>query len=176
MHLNLTGVHNLLARWEMDLRFVEQFFKMFTQGDVRYKSKKILTLKAQDSYPWLDNNDPRKTMTDGEILYCYVDLSESDLTQGEKDEVMGLVIAHKKAFSLRDEIGQSPDKTWNIKVNDPSAFFVRPFPIAEEDKSLMDKCMQKLVALGILSKNSTTHTFPVMLVLLGKDVKGKGQL
>ena len=28
----------------------------------------------------------------------------------------------------------------------------------------MDKCMQKLVALGILTKNSTTHTSPVMLV------------
>ena len=28
----------------------------------------------------------------------------------------------------------------------------------------MDKCMQKLVSLGILTKNSTTHTSPVMLV------------
>ena len=28
----------------------------------------------------------------------------------------------------------------------------------------MDKYMAKLVSLGILSKNSTTHTSPVMLV------------
>ena len=52
----------------------------------------------------------------------------------------------------------------NIEVNDPSTFFVRPFPIAEEDKPLMDKGMQKLISLGILTKNSTTHASPVMLV------------
>ena len=52
----------------------------------------------------------------------------------------------------------------NIEVNDPSTFFVRSFPIAEEDKPLMDKCMQKLVALEILVKNCITHTSPVMLV------------
>ena len=103
-------------------------------------------------------------MMDDEILYHYMGLSESDLTQREKDEVMDLVIAYKKAFSLRDEIDQCPDIKVNIEVNDPSTFFVRPFPIAEEDKPLMGKCMQKLVALGILFKNSTTHTSPVMLV------------
>ena len=77
---------------------------------------------------------------------------------------MDLIITYKKAFSLRDEIGKCPDIKVNIEVNDPSTFFVRPFPIAEEDKPLMDKCMQKLVSLGILTKNSTTHTSPVMLV------------
>ena len=43
-------------------------------------------------------------------------------------------------------------------------FFVRLFQIHEEDKPLMDKYMAKLVSLGILSKNNTTHTSPVMLV------------
>ena len=100
-------------------------------------------------------------MTDEEILYKYIDLSKSHLTSKEKEEVMD---TYKKAFSLRDEIGKCPDIKVNIKVNDPSTFFVRPFPIAEEDKLLMDKCMQKLVSLGIFTKNSTTHTFPVMLV------------
>ena len=60
---------------------------------------------------------------------------------------MDLVITYKEAFSLRDEIGKCPDIKASIEVNDPSTFFVRPFPIAEEDKPLMDKCMQKLVAL-----------------------------
>ena len=103
-------------------------------------------------------------MTDEEILYKYIDLSKSHLTKREKEEVMDLIITYKKAFSLRDEIGKCPDIKVNIEVNDPSTFFVRPFPIAEEDKPLMDKCMQKLVSLGILTKNSTTHTSPVMLV------------
>ena len=103
-------------------------------------------------------------MTDEEILHQYIDLSKSHLTHKEKEEVMGFIVAYKKAFSLRDEIGKCPNIKVNIEVNDPSTFLVRPFPIVEEDKPLMDKCMQKLVSLGILTKNSTTHTSPVMLV------------
>ena len=43
--------------------------------------------------------------------------------------------------------------------------FVRPFPIHEEDKPLMDRYIYiaKIFSLGILSKNNTTHTSPVML-------------
>ena len=120
--------------------------------------------KPPDPYPWLDEDDPHRDMTDEEILYKYIDLSKSHLTSKEKEEVMDLIVAYKKAFNLRDEIGKCPDIKANIEVNDASTFFVRPSPIAEEDKPLMDKCMQKLVYLGILTKNSTTHTSPVMSV------------
>ena len=47
-------------------------------------------------------------MTDEEILYKYIDLSESDLTPSEKREVMDLVTTYKEPFSLRDEIGKCP--------------------------------------------------------------------
>ena len=162
MHFNLTGIHNPFSKWNLDNRFREYYSKISTQN-VRYKRKEI-TRKTQDPYPWLDKDDPRRDMTDEEILHKYIDLSESDLTSLEKEEVMELVITYKEAFSLRDEIGKCPDIKASIEVNDPSTFFVRPFPIAEEDKPLMDECMQKLMALGILTKNSTTHTSPVMLV------------
>ena len=162
MHFNLTGIHNLFSRWNLDLRFEEHFAKISTQN-VRYQKREVVR-KLSDPYPWLDEDDPRRDMTDEEILHRYIDLSESHLTCKEKEEVMDLLVTSKKAFSLRDEIGRCPDIKVNIEVNDPSTFFVRPFPIAEEDKPLMDKCMQKLVSLGILTKNSTTHTSPVMLV------------
>ena len=32
-----------------------------------------------DPYPWLDTNDPRRDMTNAEILDKYIDLSNSDL-------------------------------------------------------------------------------------------------
>ena len=46
-----------------------------------------------------------------------------------------------KAFSLRDEIGKCPNIKIDIDVVDDSPFFVRPFPIHEEDKPLMDRYM-----------------------------------
>ena len=162
MHFNLTGIHNLFSKWNLDLRFEEHFAKISTQN-VHYQKREVVR-KLSDPYPWLDKDDPRRDMTDKEILHRYIDLSKSHLTCKEKEEVMDLLVTYKKAFSLRDEIGKCPDIKVNIEVNDPFTFSVRPFPIAEEDKPLMDKCMQKLVSLGILTKNSTTHTSPVMLV------------
>ena len=103
-------------------------------------------------------------MTDEEILDKYIDLSNSDLTSDEKETLMNMIKEHKQAFSLRDEIGQCPNIKIDIDVIDDSPFFVRPFPIHEEDKPIMDKYMAKLVSLGILTKNNTTHTSPVMLV------------
>ena len=73
-------------------------------------------------------------MTDEKILHWYIDLSESHLTHKEKEEIMDLIGTYKKAFSLRDEIGKCPDIKVDIEVNDASTFFVRPFPIAAEDK------------------------------------------
>ena len=103
-------------------------------------------------------------MTDDEILDKYIDLSDSDLTPQESKDLMNVIKTHKEAFSLRDEIGKCPDIKIYIDIVDDSPFFVRPFSIHEEDKPLMDNYMAKLVSLGILSKNNTTHTSPVMLV------------
>ncbi len=37
-----------------------------------------------DPWPWLLADDPRRNMTDAEIIHQYIDLSESDLTEQEK--------------------------------------------------------------------------------------------
>ena len=78
---------------------------------------------------------------------------------------MNTIKEHKQAFSLRDQIGQCPNIKIDIDVIDDSPFFVRPFPIHEEDKPIMDKYMAKLVSLGILPR-TTLHipTSSVMLV------------
>ena len=120
--------------------------------------------KSADPYPWLDSVDPRRHMTDEEILWKYIDLKNSTLDEDGKAELMDIIIKHKKAFSLRDEIGKCPNIKIDIDVIDDSPFFVRPFPISEEDKPIMDWQMQRLVSLGILSRNTTSHTSPVMLI------------
>ena len=40
--------------------------------------------KSPDPYSWLDEDDPRRNMTDEEILYKYIDFSKSHLTNKEK--------------------------------------------------------------------------------------------
>ena len=128
--------------------------------------------KSADPYPWLDSKDPRRNMTDEEILWKYIDLTESSLDEEGKAELMEIILKYKKAFSLRDEIGECPNIKVDIDVIDDTPFFVRPFPISEEDKPIMDWQMQRLVSLGILTRNTTSHTSPVMLIT-GKITKDK---
>ena len=77
---------------------------------------------------------------------------------------MKMILKYRDAFILRDEIGECPNLVADIKVIDESPFFVRPFPLSETDKPFMDQQMERLVSLGILTKNSTSHTSPVMLI------------
>ena len=86
------------------------------------------------------------------------------MTDSQKVTLRNVIKENKKAFSLRDEIGHCPNIKIDIDVIDESPFFVRPFPISEDDKPIMDWQMQRLVSLGILSRNTTSHTSPVMLI------------
>ena len=97
-------------------------------------------------------------------MYEKIDLSNSALSRKEKAKLMKMLIKYREAFSLRDEIRECPNLEADIKIIDESPFFVRPFPLSESDKPFMDKQMERLVSLGILSKNSTSHTSPVMLI------------
>ena len=112
--------------------------------------------RRSDPYPWLAEYYPRRHQTDEEILYEKVDLSNSALSRKEKTRLMKMLIKYRNAFSLRDEIGECPNLEADIKVIDYSPFFVRPFPISENDKPFLDDQMERLVSLGILSKNSTS--------------------
>ena len=67
---------------------------------------------STDKYPWLDDSDERKPMTDREILDKYIGLEGSCLTKWEKQKLRNLIYEYKDMFSLTDEIGTCP----NIKV------------------------------------------------------------
>ena len=96
----------------------------------------------KDPYPWLESSDPRCHMSDLQILYDRIDLSDSLLTSRKKSKLMALIVKYKKAFSLRDEIGHCPNLKADLKVIDDSVFFVRPFPISDMDKPFMDRQME----------------------------------
>ena len=52
---------------------------------------------------------------------------------GKKKEVMDMLYRYKEAFSLRDEIGTSPNIEVGIDMTDKSPFFIRPYNVREED-------------------------------------------
>ena len=91
--------------------------------------------ESTEEYPWLDNSDERKYMSNREILDKYIDLDRSCLTREEKEEVGNLLYEYKDAFSLRDEIGTCPNIKVEIDITDNTPFFIRPYHAKEEDKN-----------------------------------------
>ena len=81
----------------------------------------------KDKYPWLDDNDKRKYMTDREILEKYINLDNSCLTESEKVQVRDMIYKYREAFSLRDEIGTCPNIEIDIDGTDKTPFFIRPY-------------------------------------------------
>ena len=97
---------------------------------------------SKKDFPWLDDTDERKYMTDSKILDKYVNLDNSCLTKAEKEQVRDLLYQYKDVFSLRDKIGLGPNIEIEIDVTDKSPFFIRPFHANEDDKVILDKEMK----------------------------------
>ena len=98
--------------------------------------------KSEGKFPWLDDMDERKHITDREILDKYVNLDNSCLTKVEKEQVRDLLYQYKDVFSLRDKIGLCPNIEIEIDVTDKSPFFIRPFHANEDNKVILDKEMK----------------------------------
>ena len=79
---------------------------------------------SKERYPWLDDADERKYMTDKEILDKCINLKDSCLNEQERKQVMEMLYEYKDVFSLRDEIGTCPNIEVNIEVMDNSPFFI----------------------------------------------------
>ena len=103
-------------------------------------------------------------MTDREIIEKFVDSSKSELTGKEKKELYDLLVKYREAFSLRDEIGEYPNMEIEIELEDETPFFIRPYPIKEEEKAHVDREMRKGCLLGILRKGLTSYSSPIMLI------------
>ena len=116
---------------------------MVDRKDDNENDTNIVPDREEDPYPWLENDDPRRYMSDQEILEKYVDLSDSDLSYAEKRSLYKILLKYKEAFSLRDEIGLCPNMEIELELNDEAPFFIRPFPIKENEKDVVDKEMKK---------------------------------
>ena len=121
-------------------------------------------VSSDERYPWLEDIDERKYMTDKEILEKYINLEDSCLTEQERKQVMKMLYEYKDVFSLRDEIGTCPNIEVDTEVTDSSPFFIRPYSVKEEDRSVLDKEMKRLCYLGILKEGFSAYSSPVMLI------------
>ena len=93
-----------------------------------------------------------------------LNLKDSVLDEKEKEEFLTKVEQFTDVFSLRDEIGTCPFIEAHLKLKDETPFFVRPYPMREEQKKVIQKEMDRLEHLGIIHKGLTGYSSLVVLV------------
>ena len=126
--------------------------------------RKEQSLDTGEKFPWLDNSDERKCVSDREILGKYINLDNTCLAEDEKEKVMEMLYKYKEAFSLIDEIGTCPNIEVGIDVTDKSPFFIRPYHVRKGDKKVIDTEMKHLCYLGILKEEFSPYSSLVMLI------------
>ena len=119
---------------------------------------------SDDKYPWLESDDIRRNMTDTEILRMKLNLKDSVLDEKGTEDFLTNVEQFTDIFSLRDEIGTCPFIEVHLKLKDETPFFVRPYPMREEQKKVIQKEMGRLKHLCIIRKGLTSYSSPVVLV------------
>ena len=92
---------------------------------------------SDDKYPWLESDDIRSNITDSEILRMKLNLKDSVLDKKGKEEFLTKVEQFTDIFSLRDEIGTCPFIEVHLKLKDETLFFVRLYPMTEEQKKVI---------------------------------------
>ena len=155
----LDEIHNMLEVLsdEETLDVIQEGLKVIKPPDPKPKEK--------DPYPWLPQDDERRTMSDRQLIEKYVDLSESELTSKEKSEFQDMMFKYRKAFSLRDEIGLASMPPIELQLTNKDPFFIRPYPItSEEQRKFIDEQMRKGCLLGYLKKGLSSYSSPIMLI------------
>ena len=103
-------------------------------------------------------------MSDKGTLEKNVDLEKSCLSESEKKEVMDKLYKYRDVFSLRDEIGICPNIEVEIDTTVTSPFFIRPYHVKVESKTILDTEIKRLCYLGILKEGFSAYLSPIMLI------------
>ena len=93
-----------------------------------------------------------------------LNLKDSVVDEKGIEEFLTNVEQFTNIFSLRDEIGTCPFIEVHLKLKDETPFFLRLYPMREEQKKVIQKEMDRLEHLGIIWKGLTGYNSPVVLV------------
>ena len=84
-----------------------------------------------------------------------------------------MLYKYKEAFNLRDVIGTCPSIEVEIDVTGRSPFFIRPYHVKEEDKTLIDKRNETFLLPRCIKREILAYSCPIMLISR-KLTQGKG--
>jgi hypothetical protein len=127
-------------------------------------SKHDLATYNRERYPFLQDSDPKLHKTPQEIIEEEIDLTtDSLLPSQEHSDFKQSLSKHHNSLSLYGELGESKF-TIDLKINQDSHRYIRPYYIAREQRPLIESEMNRLMKLGVVREGLTSFNSPVMLI------------
>ena len=143
---------------------VDQLVSETPNGNAINIDRQALYKYKINKYPFLDADDIRLKMTDDEILKKDLVLKDHCMGRTTLEKFWNILFNNKKSFSLHGEPGDCPNLDVKFELNDATPFYIRPYPVSESDKDIIDKEMNKLIKMGILDYGKGSYVSPILLL------------
>ena len=85
------------------------------------------------------------------------------MKERQKQALYKILLKYREAFPLRNEIELCPNMEIKLELNDKTLFYIRPFPVKEEEKVIVEREMRKRCLVGILRPGLSSYSSPIML-------------
>ena len=119
----------------------------------------------RNKYSHLDPQDERLRMTDQEVIDQTMSVDKTSLTcTADKQRLRQLLYKYKEAFSLMDQVGDCTDCEVDFTLSDDKPFMIKPYIVSPADIELVEKEVDKLIKLGVVSVGSSNYTSPLMIL------------
>ena len=128
------------------------------------RKKQRLRQWKKEKYPFLEDSDPRLSMTDAEIIDKDIRLDTARLSAKAKERLMAIIHKNSEAFSLHSDIGSCDDSNIRFEVLKDEGLFIRPYKASLADRKILEEEVQKLVQMGVLRQARSQYLSPLLLV------------
>ena len=118
----------------------------------------------KEKYPFLEESDPRLSMTDAEIIDKDIRLDAACLSPKAKERLMAIIHKNLDAFSLHSDVGSCDDSNIRFEVLKDEGLFIRPYKASPADRKILEEEVQKLVQMGVLRQARSQYLSPLLLV------------
>ena len=162
--------HDYGGAWKADISQLEEARHLIKGAPIKPVNRHItarmskLKQKRLEELSILEEDNPDLYLSDEEILRRDIPMNDSLLSNRNKEKLMAIILNNAKAFSLFGEVGKCDSSEVSITLQNDEPFFVRPFRYSEDDKLVIRREIQKMIAQGVLVKSPATHVSPVLLV------------
>ena len=128
-------------------------------------------VERKRKYPWLNND--RLYKETNKIIEEDIKFQNTILDENSQEIMKDLVKQHSNAFAIFGEVGEFKTMKAEIALKEHENFAIKPYPINQKYKKLVNNEVERLTQLGILEEGDVVDISPAFPVVKsdGKSIR-----